>query len=121
MTWKKNVSTFVAELREMAFILHKIDPRSMVVIDELGSDTSATDGLAIALAIAEALVQSKGVIWFVSHLHDLSTIMAERSGVVSLHLASEICPDASKMTMHYKVTEGPNRTQFYGLALAKLF
>ncbi|RDW70717.1 MutS family protein MSH4 [Aspergillus mulundensis] len=115
-----NVSTFAAEMREMAFILHNINPRSMVIIDELGRGTSTTDGLAIALAIAEALVQSNALVWFVTHFHDLATIMAERTGVVSLHLASEISPDASKMTMYYKITEGPNKTQFYGLALAKL-
>lgn len=115
-----NVSTFAAEMREMAFILHNINPRSMVIIDELGRGTSTTDGLAIALAIAEALVQSNALVWFVTHFHDLATIMAERSGVVSLHLASEISPDASKMTMYYKITEGPNKTQLYGLALAKL-
>ncbi|KAL4907405.1 hypothetical protein BDW74DRAFT_189806 [Aspergillus multicolor] len=115
-----NVSTFAAEMREMAFILHSINPRSMVIIDELGRGTSTTDGLAIALAIAEALVQSNALVWFVTHFHDLATIMAERTGVVSLHLASEISPDASKMTMYYKITEGPNKTQFYGLALAKL-
>ncbi|KAL4916075.1 muts domain V-domain-containing protein [Aspergillus aurantiobrunneus] len=115
-----NVSTFAAEMREMAFILHSINPRSMVIIDELGRGTSTTDGLAIALAIAEALVQSNALVWFVTHFHDLATIMAERSGVVSLHLASEISPDASKMTMSYKLTEGPNKTQFYGLTLAKL-
>lgn len=115
-----NVSTFAAEMREMAFILHNISPRSMVIIDELGRGTSTTDGLAIALAIAEALVQSNALVWFVTHFHDLATILAERNGVVSLHLASEISPDASKMTMYYKITEGPNKTQFYGLTLAKL-
>ncbi|KAL4782526.1 muts domain V-domain-containing protein [Aspergillus varians] len=115
-----NVSTFAVEMREMAFILHNINPRSMVIIDELGRGTSTTDGLAIALAIAEALVQSNALVWFVTHFHDLATIMAERSGVVSLHLASEISPDASKMKMHYKITEGPNKAQFYGLTLAKL-
>ncbi|KAL4866084.1 hypothetical protein BDV12DRAFT_139387 [Aspergillus spectabilis] len=46
--------------------------------------------------------------------------MEERSGVVSLHLAAEISPDASKMTMFYKITEGPNQVKFYGLTLAKL-
>ncbi|KAL4884433.1 muts domain V-domain-containing protein [Aspergillus karnatakaensis] len=115
-----NVSTFAAEMREMAYILHNIEPRSMVIIDELGRGTSTTDGLAIALAIAEALVHSNALVWFVTHFRDLAIIMAERSGVVSLHLAAEISPDASKMTMFYKITEGPNETKFYGLTLAKL-
>lgn len=115
-----NVSTFAVEMREMAFILRNIEPRSMVIIDELGRGTSTTDGLAIAIAIAEALVESHALVWFVTHFYDLAVIMAERSGVVNLHLAAEISPDASKMTMLYKIAEGPITNKFYGLALAKL-
>ncbi|KAB8224966.1 muts domain V-domain-containing protein [Aspergillus novoparasiticus] len=115
-----NVSTFAAEMREMAFILRNIESRSMVIVDELGRGTSTTDGLAIAIAIAEALVQSHALVWFVTHFHDLAVIMAERSGVVSLHLAAEISPDTSKMMMLYKIAEGPETNRSYGLALAKL-
>jgi DNA mismatch repair protein MSH4 len=115
-----NVSTFAAEMREMAFILRNIEPRSMVIVDELGRGTSTTDGLAIAIAIAEALIESRALVWFVTHFRDLALILAERSGVVSLHLAAEISPDISRMVMLYKIAEGPDTTQFYGLAVAKL-
>ncbi|GIK02080.1 mutS protein msh4 [Aspergillus viridinutans] len=115
-----NVSTFAVEMREMAFILHNIEPRSMVIVDELGRGTSTTDGLAIAIAIAEALIESRALVWFVTHFRDLALILAERSGVVSLHLAAEISPDISRMVMLYKIAEGPDTTQFYGLAVAKL-
>lgn len=115
-----NVSTFAVEMREMAFILRNIEPRSMVIVDELGRGTSTTDGLAIAIAIAEALIESHALVWFVTHFCDLALILAERSGVVSLHLAAEISPDISRMVMLYKIAEGPDTTQFYGLAVAKL-
>lgn len=115
-----NISTFAAEMREMAFILRNIEPRSMVIVDELGRGTSTTDGLAIAIAIAEALVESHALVWFVTHFRDLALIMGERNGVVSLHLTAEVSPDASKMTMLYKIAEGIDTNQFYGLALAKL-
>ena len=115
-----NVSTFAVEMREMAFILRNIEPRSMVIIDELGRGTSTSDGLAIAVAISEALVESRALVWFVTHFYDLTTIMAERNGVLNLHLAAEISQDASKMTMLYKIVEGPVTNKFYGLALARL-
>ncbi|CAI7670688.1 unnamed protein product [Penicillium palitans] len=115
-----NVSTFAAEMREMAFILRNIQPRSMVIIDELGRGTSTTDGLAIAVALAEALISSNALVWFVTHFHDLAQILAERSGVINLHLAAEIAPGASKMTMQYRIAEGPVPDRRYGLVLAKL-
>ncbi|EAU35337.1 hypothetical protein ATEG_04890 [Aspergillus terreus NIH2624] len=115
-----NVSTFAAEMRDMARILRALDPRALVIVDELARGTSTTDGLAIALALAEALIESRARVWFVTHFHDLVAILSERAGVVALHLAADLAPDASKMTMLYRVAEGPDTTRFYGLALAKL-
>lgn len=115
-----NVSTFAAEMREMAFILRHIQPGGMVLVDELGRGTSTTDGVAIAVALAEALLASNSFVWFATHFHDLARILSERSGVINLHLAADIAADASKMTMLYQIAEGPVPDRRYGLALAKL-
>ncbi|KAH9867382.1 hypothetical protein IAQ61_007974, partial [Plenodomus lingam] len=114
-----NVSTFAAEMREIAFILRNVDKRSMVIIDELGRGTSTRDGLAIALAIAEALVSSRALVWFATHFKDLATIMSERAGVQNLHLAVEIESERS-MTMLYKATQGVVKEAHYGLTLARV-
>ena len=124
-----NVSTFAAEMREAAFILSNIDSRSLVIIDELGRGTSTRDGLAIAIAIAEALVESKALVWFVTHHRELARFMAEVPGVVNLHLQVDFDPashddDADgtgtgRMTMLYKVAEGPVAATLYGVEIAK--
>lgn len=114
-----NMSTFAAEMREIAFILRNIDRRSMAVVDELGRGTSSRDGLAIALAIAEALVSSKALVWFVTHFKDLATIMHERVGVLNLHLAVDM-ESGHDMTMLYKIAEGAVKESHYGLALARV-
>ena len=113
-----NVSTFAAEMREMSFILKNITPRSLVIIDELGRGTSTVDGLAIAIAIAEALVDSKATIWFVTHFSDLAKFLKERPGVLNLHLAVQL--DQTRMKMLYRVAEGPVQEEHYGISLAKV-
>lgn len=115
-----NISTFASEMREIACILRNIEPRCLVIVDELGRGTSTTDGLAIAIAIAEALVQSKAYVWFVTHFRDLSRILAERVGVYNLHMRVDIEADFSRMKMKYRVSEGREEQKFYGLALAQL-
>ena len=114
-----NVSTFAAEMRETAFILRNIDERSMVIIDELGRGTSTRDGLCIAIAVAEALVNSRALVWFATHFRDLAKILAERNGVVNLHLAVEM-GEADNMTMLYKISNGCVTEEHYGIALAKV-
>ncbi|KAJ5167667.1 uncharacterized protein N7482_003261 [Penicillium canariense] len=115
-----NVSTFAAEMREMAFILRHVEPRGMVLVDELGRGTSTTDGLAIAIALAEALLATNALVWFATHFHDLTQILSARSGVINLHLSADINPYANKMTMLYQIAEGPVPDRRYGLELAKL-
>ncbi|ETS87201.1 hypothetical protein PFICI_01029 [Pestalotiopsis fici W106-1] len=119
-----NLSTFSTEMREMAFILGNINGKALAVIDELGRGTSTRDGLAIALAISEALIQSKSMIWFATHFHQLAKVLGSRPGVLNLHLGTDISPtelaETPKMTMLYKVDSGPLNEVHYGLHLAKV-
>ncbi|SMR57480.1 unnamed protein product [Zymoseptoria tritici ST99CH_3D1] len=115
-----NVSSFAAEMRETAFILHNITPHSMAIVDELGRGTSTRDGLAIAIAIAEALVASRALVWFATHFRDLASILAERNGVVNLHLAVDMSPEDHRMEMLYRIASGSEQVSHYGLALARI-
>lgn len=114
-----NVSTFASEMGETAFILRNIDRQSMVIIDELGRGTSTRDGLAIAIAIAEALIESRALVWFVTHFRDLASIMAERNGVVNHHLAVDMS-ESETMHMLYRIAPGAEQQDHYGLELAKV-
>ena len=114
-----NVSTFAAEMREAAFILRNVDGQSMAIVDELGRGTSTRDGLAIAIAIAEALIESRALVWFVTHFRDLPKILAERNGAVNLHLEVDNTDD-DKMEMLYRVSSGAVKDEHYGLKLARV-
>ncbi|GKT89176.1 DNA mismatch repair protein [Colletotrichum tofieldiae] len=114
---ESNMSTFSLEMREMAFIL-----RSIVIIDELGRATSTRDGLAIAIAMSEALIQSRAIVWFATHFTELADVLADRPGVLNLRLATHMSTtanDVPKMTMLYKVESGKSEESMYGITLAK--
>ncbi|KAI0430231.1 DNA mismatch repair protein Msh4 [Xylaria sp. FL1042] len=117
-----NMSTFSLEMREMAFILRNINNKSLTIIDELGRGTSSRDGLAIALAISEALIQSGSMVWFATHFQELTKILRSRPGVLNLHLETDIShssEDQLRMTMLYKIKSGSFQEKSYGLNLAR--
>jgi DNA mismatch repair protein MSH4 len=114
-----NVSTFAMEMREAAFIVNNVTENSLIIIDELGRGTSTTDGLAIAIAIAEALIESRAHVWFTTHFHELAHVLAERSGVVNLYLEVDLT-EQDRMTMLFKVSNGFVKEDHYGLALARV-
>ncbi|RSL42649.1 hypothetical protein CEP53_012072 [Fusarium sp. AF-6] len=119
---ESNLSTFSVEMREMAFILRNIDDKSIAVIDELGRATSNRDGLSIAIAMSEALIQSKASVWFATHFTDLTRALADRPGVLNLHLAATTSTTADGLphiTMLYKATAGAVGNEHYGINLAR--
>ncbi|KAI6778028.1 uncharacterized protein J7T54_005815 [Emericellopsis cladophorae] len=120
---ESNLSTFSVEMQEMAFILRNINDRSLAIVDELGRGTSSSDGLAIAIAMSEALIQSKASVWFATHFIELARALAERPGVLNLHLlaCNTVTPDGlPQITMLYKVDSGYMDDEIhYGINLAR--
>ncbi|CAK7206356.1 MutS protein msh4 [Sporothrix eucalyptigena] len=123
-TLELNLSTFSIEMREMAFILRNVNNKSLVIVDELGRATSTRDGLAIAAAMSEALLQSNATVFFATHFADLAKGFASNIGVVNRHLQTvtryvEGQTEVPVMKMMYRVTEGAETEVSYGIALAK--
>lgn len=118
-----NLSTFSVEMREMAFILRNVDDKSLVIIDELGRGTSPRDGLAMAVAMSEALIQSRAFVWFATHFIELYHVLKDRPGVLSLHLASERSisdQGEPQVSLLYKAKSGAvDASRHYGIDLAR--
>jgi DNA mismatch repair protein MSH4 len=77
-------------MQETAFILGNAGSGSLVIIDELGRGTGTRGGLAIALAVCAALIESRALVWFATHFRDLARILENRAGVINLHLQVEV-------------------------------
>ncbi|KAJ3360246.1 MutS protein msh4 [Kappamyces sp. JEL0680] len=113
------VSSFTAEMKETAFLLDQVTENSLVLIDELGRGTSVTDGVAVTIAVSEALLgnhapltrlESKSFCFFATHFNQVCDFFDPNPYCVSLHLTSN---------QEYKVTSGVCTTEHYGIETAK--
>ncbi len=111
-------STFMVEMTEAAYIVHRATPQSLVLIDEIGRGTSTFDGLALAWAIAHRLAESNRCLTlFATHYFELTALPAEIDGCANVHFDAVEHRDG--IVFLHAVAEGAaNRS--YGLQVAKL-
>ncbi len=75
-------STFMVEMTEVAAILLHATRDSLLVLDEVGRGTSTYDGLSIAWAVIEYLVNNvKAKTLFSTHYHELTELETKLDGV----------------------------------------
>jgi DNA mismatch repair protein MutS len=109
-------STFLVEMNETARILHTATEKSLVIMDEVGRGTGTADGLAIAWAVCEDLLDRiRCRTLFATHYHELSLLSRP-------HLANrsmEVLEENGEITFLRKLGEGPT-AESYGIHVAAL-
>lgn len=112
----KGESTFLVEMTETANILHAATKRSLVIMDEVGRGTSTEDGLAIARAVSEYLLDTIGCkTFFATHYHELSRMEHPRLQM----LCMDVLEQNGSVVFLRKVKEGVTENS-YGIHVAKL-
>ena len=112
-------STFLVEMNETAYILNRCTNKSLIIMDEIGRGTSTYDGLSIAWAIVEYLVNEenkKAKTLFATHYHEL-TMLEELDGVKNYKVSVEEYKD--EIIFMKKVIEGSAESS-YGIYAAKI-
>jgi DNA mismatch repair protein MutS len=109
-------STFLMEMNETAYILHTATDRSLVIMDEIGRGTGTDDGLAIAWAVSEELLnQVKCRTLFATHYHELARMEHPRLTNRSM----EVLDQDGEILFLRKLREGAAEDS-YGLHVARL-
>ena len=113
-----NRSTFMVEMSETAYILHHATDQSLVLMDEVGRGTSTFDGLALAQAIAEHLLQkNKSFSLFATHYFELTKLPEAHATAVNMHLSA--LEQGQDIIFLHHIEPGP-ASKSYGIAVAKL-
>ena len=117
---RRGQSTFMVEMNETANILNNATVRSLVILDEIGRGTSTFDGLSIAWAVAEELVNKNGrgvKTIFATHYHELTELAATNNRVKNYNIAVREWNDTI-IFLHKLLPGGTNRS--YGIQVAAL-
>lgn len=112
-------STFMLEMREVAYILNNATRRSLIIYDEIGRGTSTYDGMSIARAVAEYTAGRKlgAKTMFATHYHELTVLEDELPGVVNYNVAAK--KRGETVTFLRKIVKGPTDDS-YGIEVARL-
>ena len=109
-------STFLVEMSETAYILRGATDKSLVIMDEVGRGTSTEDGLSIAWAVSEYLLNTiKCKTLFATHYHELTRLCHPRLKLLCMDVREE----DDKVVFLRKIKDGASENS-YGIHVASL-
>ena len=108
----------MVEMTESASILNNATNQSLVLMDEVGRGTSTFDGLALAWAIANHLIEkNKSFTLFATHYFELTQLPETYPTAENIHLSAVEHKD--NIVFLHSVQPGP-ASQSYGIQVAQL-
>lgn len=113
-------STFLVEMAETAKILHSCTSRSLVILDEIGRGTSTLDGLSLARAVSEFLLENparRPKTLFATHYHELTELSDRYAAARNLRV--EVREWGDEIMFLYSIREGAS-DKSYGIHVARL-
>ncbi|XP_063656312.1 mutS protein homolog 4 isoform X3 [Pan troglodytes] len=119
-----NSSTFMKEMKEIAYILHNANDKSLILIDELGRGTNTEEGIGICYAVCEYLLSLKAFTLFATHFLELCHIDALYPNVENMHFEVQHVKNTSRnkeaILYTYKLSKGLTEEKNYGLKAAEV-
>jgi DNA mismatch repair protein MutS len=115
-------STFYIEMFEAANILRRATDRSLLLIDEIGRGTGTIDGLAIAQAICEYLLERESrapMVLFATHFHELVPMSERWPLVANFHITAVESSRGGAPVFSHRVLPGSSSRSF-GIEVARM-
>jgi MutS2 family protein len=78
-----NLSTFSSRLVNIIEILKSTDQRSLVLLDELGSGTDPSEGMALAIVILEQLFEKGATLFATTHYSEMKDFADQKEGFLN--------------------------------------
>lgn len=113
-------STFLVEMGETARILNNCTSKSLVLLDEIGRGTSTLDGMSIAYAVTEYLLDENGErprTLFATHFHELTGLSEKYARMRNMKV--EVKEWGNSVIFLYRILEGKS-DKSYGIHVAQL-
>ena len=111
-------STFMVEMVEVANIINNATPNSLIILDEIGRGTSTYDGLSLAQAVTEYIVDHiRARSLFATHYHELTQLEETLPGIINLSVSVQ---DSGDSVVFLKRVLPGRADRSYGLHVAQL-
>jgi DNA mismatch repair protein MutS len=114
----EGLSTFMVEMTETAELLQSANQKTLVILDEIGRGTSTYDGLSLAEAILEYLVQQKiSQVLFATHYHEITELSTRFKNLINAHMS--VVENRNQIEFLHSLVLKP-AGQSYGIQVARL-
>ena len=113
-------STFMVEMNELASILNSATSKSLLILDEIGRGTSTLDGLSIAWATIEYILNHKNLgakTLFATHYHELTDLQGMIPGIQNYSVSVKEL-DKTILFLHRIKPGGTDRS--FGIEVARI-
>ena len=111
-------STFMVEMSEVANILKNATKYSLIILDEVGRGTSTYDGISLAWAVSEYILNVlKSKTLFATHYHELTQL--ENLFPTAKNISVSVHERGEEIIFLHKIVPGP-ADKSYGLHVGRL-